>query len=763
MISHQLKITVCTATALLLAHLTHAETPVEKINALVSKHLDSKDLQPLPFASEEQLVRRTYLGIIGRIPTAEEAAAYLTSDAPDKHEKLIQTLISNDKAYTAHHFHFYADLLRIPDGGHWTLVYQEWMREQIEQNVHFNDLSRRLVSGHGLVFDDPAAAYYLMDSGMPLDNMSNTVRVFLGTRLECAQCHDHPFDKWTQMDFYRMAAFTYDFDHRGGGANRSKMHGILRSEEKQAYLDAVDIEGFPYFHNTEAYERWSEKYRPKYLEQNEMTLETFGSLVEKGMAAEASLAEYNAPIHKNISQLGNFITQTKVRHLDGPLTLPHDYQYGDADPHDVVEPGTMFGLEIPKQKDQMSRKLAYAEWLTSAENPTFTKVIVNRLWKRTFGHGLFEPVDDLTDHTYITNKELLAYLEELMKEVDYDVREFQKVLFATELFRREAYTKDHFMGVPFNFEGPLMKRMSAEQIWDSIVTLVLPEIDTYEPNRPKVQNRIARTIAIHKSMEGTPAEEVIERMRKAGENSRVLAKIEESYQERIQEAYRKKDNDLAKELYLEIRKIQGETSRKNQAEVFIYVNDDNSAEPAMMGMMGMTASPSAAATTAANQEFLKNTRPRKAPENIDPKDRKHWEMQERRHFDDFRRVAREMSRAIDQGSPSRRGHFLRDFGQSDRAVIENASSHASVPQALYLLNSPLAVAVHNSNSVLGAQLEAAETPEEKIKTIYRVMLTREANEREIARVMEGFEAHGEEIFQDLVWVLLNSRQFMFIL
>jgi hypothetical protein len=62
----------------------------------------------------------------------------------------------------------------------------------------------------GSCFDTGAIGYYMRDRGMPLDNLSNTTRIFLGTRMECAQCHDHPFDKWTQKQFFEMAAFTHN-------------------------------------------------------------------------------------------------------------------------------------------------------------------------------------------------------------------------------------------------------------------------------------------------------------------------------------------------------------------------------------------------------------------------------------------------------------------------------------------------------------------------------------------------------------------------
>ena len=558
-------VSICLAVTTVAAEEFDPKKAAGKIDEFVLAHLSAKQLKPNPTIRDEQFLRRTYLTIIGRIPTTAEAVDFLETDADDKHSVLIQQLLANDTAYTAHHFQFWADLLRIPPGQHWSLVYREWVREQIHANTPYDEFARRLVSGHGLVFEDPAAAYYIRDTGMALDNMSNTARVFLGTRLECAQCHDHPFDKWTQMEFYKMAAFTYDFDHRGGGQNRSLMIQALRKEEKDAYFAAIPIEDFPFVRDEEQVATYlSKPYGEKFLEKNNLTESQFRKHVDAGWAAERELAEFNEAISYNISKYGNHITYTQVRHLDRPLTLPHDYQYDDAKPHDVVEPGTIFGAEVPPYADQTTRKNAYAEWLTSAENPRFTTVIVNRIWKRTFGHGIFEPVDDLTDNTLIQQPDLLTYLEDLMREVDYDIRKFQSALFHTELFRREMYREDHYMGAPFDFTGPLMQRMSAEQLWDSIGTLIVPNIDTHTPNREKLLRRIAETKAKHRSLEVRPTEEVLERMKVAGARLREFKPEQEKYDKLILAAYDAGENEKAQKLTEELRDKVREIDQLNR-------------------------------------------------------------------------------------------------------------------------------------------------------------------------------------------------------
>src|SRR5690606_27954534 len=104
--------------------------------------------------------------------------------------------------------------------------------------------------------------------------------------------------------------------------------------------------------------------------------------------------------------------------------------------------------------------LAFGEWLTSPENPRFTKVIVNRLWKRAFGLGLIEPVDDLKENTVATNAALMDYLEELMISLAYDIRAFQRILYRTDAYQREASLEEPVAGAHYDFPGPLLRRMS---------------------------------------------------------------------------------------------------------------------------------------------------------------------------------------------------------------------------------------------------------------------------------------------------------------
>lgn len=184
---------------------------VAKIDELLAAHWQEHGVEASKPASDEVFVRRAYLEIAGRIPTRSEALEFFRSQKADKRKQLVDTLLDGD-GYAQHFFRFWADILRAQtraNGGQGVYIsprYVELLKRRIRENQHYDDFVYELVSARGAVWNNPGIGYYARDIGMPLDNLALTSRIFLGARIECAQCHDHPFDKWKQMDFYRLAA-----------------------------------------------------------------------------------------------------------------------------------------------------------------------------------------------------------------------------------------------------------------------------------------------------------------------------------------------------------------------------------------------------------------------------------------------------------------------------------------------------------------------------------------------------------------------------
>lgn len=749
-------------------------SPSEEIDRLVEQGLKKEKLTPNAEISDETFLRRVYLNIGGRIPTIEEAEAFHTSEYPNKRERLIEDLL-NSAAYVSNAYHFWADLLRVNGDlqGATKSAYELWIKNSLESNKPYDDLVRELVSADGMIWDNGATGYYFRDRGMPLDNMSNTVRIFLGTRLECAQCHNHPFDRWTQMDYFKMASFSYGMSTRNYDfQNRTLMTKHASQAYEEAYRKAVRKAGakkdFPFVRNEKSGERYvlGRKGKPSWAEQNGYSEKEFRKIVSKGLeAADATKADQST-IRQTLSQLYNPLQYVSVTENAKDPKLPHDYQYTDASPHDHVSPAAMFGPEIMLEGED-GRIDAYADWMTSPDNPTFTRVIVNRLWKEVFGLGVFEPVDEITDHTEISNPELLSYLETLMKDLDYDIKAFFQILYNTQAYQRVANEGEIIMGAPYYFQGPVLRRMSAEQIWDSIVALALPEADQYRPRLKGQLSAVEKQRRIFTSLEERPFDEFLAMVEDLAPLIEKRYANEAKYREKLLEARAAEDTERYNKLRNELREVGREVQRKISEIGYVHLKEDVDADEllAALGMNEVAAEMMADMAGESSQAVvtkLPKVQFPDPPADLDKNQKKAWSNALKSDYSVYKNLISGMARASELESPARRGHFLRDFGQSDREVIGNAADHASVPQALNLLNGPIVQALTNKFAVFGSRIHDAGTPEDKARMIFQAMLTREPTASELALVTQEVENHGEEAYEGVVWALLNTQQFLFI-
>ncbi|MDA7921000.1 DUF1549 and DUF1553 domain-containing protein [Verrucomicrobiales bacterium] len=764
-----------------------------KIDDLVAGKLKENGIKPNEAITDETFIRRAYLDIAGRIPTIEEAENFQGSTYARKRQQLIRDLLESNGA-VSHGYNFWADILRVNSAlgtgaAQAEAAYQLWIKEAIKENKPYDEFVFDLVAARGKLWENGAVGYYIRDRGMPLDNMSNTVRVFLGTRLECAQCHNHPFDVWTQMDYFHMAAFSYGMDaRRYDSENRKFLSKYQRDERTDYHQKAVNTKGFPMVTNMATLERYTsdpKKYQ-KYLDRYKMNDKQFRAAAKRSVEAFESYNHDTRQMRNAVNDLYNPLRYVQTSETEKTLKLPHDYQYDDAKPNDPVKPATMFGAEIDMENIDDSTIDAYAEWMTSSENPTFTKIIANRLWKRAFGHGIFEPVDDLTDQTPVTNPELLTYLEELMRNLDYDMRAYLEILYNTQTYQRGANSEELVMGMPYYFQGPVLRRMTAEQIWDSIVALALPEADDYRPKLKGQLSSVEKVKRIYHSLEDRDEDSYIKMVKAVAHAYESVKPKEEKIREKMYAAREAEDEDRYRSLNKELGELRKETRRivsdigyenvgekVEEGELLLAMGMSEMALTMQDGEMMSGGNVENAVLTKLPKPEMPKYEKETAPEGLDRAKLKDWNRkqsslekawvgQKKRDYQVYTSLVSQMARASELESPARRGHFLREFGQSDREVIENAAHHASVPQALNLLNGTIVEALTNEFAVFGNRIHKAGDPKEKINMIFQAMLTREPTEKEMAIALSELEANGDSAYEGIVWALLNTRQFIFV-
>ncbi len=422
-----------------------AAASAAEIDRLVDVKLAAVGQRPNPLAGDELFLRRVYLQVAGRIPTLPEAHAFLESMSANRRQELIDELLSSPD-YVSNMYNMWAETLRLVQSPQPNIVadpYLAYVKESIRDNKQYDQWVYEMLTADGKTWENPAAGYQLRDEGMPLPYVDNTVRVFLGTQIGCAQCHDHPFDHWTQHQFYELAAFTAGTRTRSSGGDMMAAKGKPRGNKSQSLIK-------------EAQAKYPNGRVP-------------GPLQRVARANAYNVAEVKAA-----------------------LRLPHDYAYDDAKPKTVVEPAVLWG-EVPKTASGKSGREQFAAWLTSAENPRFSQTIVNRLWRRFMGAGLIDPIDDIRDDSVCVNEPLQKHLCAELIRLDFNLKELTRTILYSKSFQREATDYQVTSGEPYYFPGPVVHRMTAEQVWDSILTLAVHNAWPFQ--RPTAKD-IAPTIEL---------------------------------------------------------------------------------------------------------------------------------------------------------------------------------------------------------------------------------------------------------------------------
>lgn len=187
--------------------------PVAQQN-YIDQHIDAKlqklHIEPSPLATDAEFLRRVSLDLTGQLPTAEETRAFLADATPSKlkRDRKIDKLIGSP-AFVDHWTVKWGDLLQSSRkflGEKGAFGFREWIRASVAANKPYDKMVRELLTARGSSYDDPAGNYFRATRDAK-PTMEKTTQVFLGVRMVCAQCHDHPFERWTQNQYFQMAAF----------------------------------------------------------------------------------------------------------------------------------------------------------------------------------------------------------------------------------------------------------------------------------------------------------------------------------------------------------------------------------------------------------------------------------------------------------------------------------------------------------------------------------------------------------------------------
>lgn len=685
-----------------------AANDLDQIVTRASTKATQSKVQPMPLVDDSVFLRRIYVDLIGRIPTDTEVRDFATWPAQGRREKLIDQLLQ-DERFSDRWTIFFADMLRLrsqASGGQALIAY---VHNAVKTGMPYDELCRRLIATNGKAGRIPEVGFILGDDADPLAMASVTSQVFLGVRIGCAQCHDHPFDVWKRRDFYDMAAF-YGKTRRF----ESQLTRIVYATEAEQTTILWPPEGVG-----PATER--KPIAPRFPFPLDESSQTPAYIQRLAATREAKIAAI--PVVDKGPSIDDLLESTSdkvAKATNGKLA--EELATADAK-KDIRKIDVQKGLYKPSElREELARSV------TDPRNRYFSRALVNRVWKTLIGRGFVEPVDDFREDNPAALPEALDYLADEFVASDYDLRTLIRLVVTSEAYQRQHCPSDIDEPTRVMMETQLLatpvRRMIAEAMYDSIVTAG----HLFEPKHSPGKNE--RTIRdIVRVPKGGKPGELTQTVNLAAAN-KGPAMMAAGGTAMAAAGYALED---AIELdFNAILKDQGEEEVELD-EMKAMSKEELEAQRMMQQRMMRSST-----------EYEDKVVTRIVDDNP------------------------VFNSSLRMQSPAPEGHFLRIFGQPNRSDLGDLrDDSASMRQALMMLNGRVtheAARVGDMEPMYGLLTGKEVNIDKAVQLAYSEILTRQPTSEEIsdARQIIGDAANPLDGMADLRWILMNCNEFRFL-
>lgn len=694
---------------------SRAESPAaHPVDQLLAAENTGVKGQSSPVINDLAFLRRITVDLIGRIPTAAEIDEYLALPSSERRANVTERLLA-DGRFADRWTIFYADLLRLRTNAEGGQAFLAFVHKAVEANMPYDEMVRQLLIANGKANFTPEVGFILGDGADPMAMAGVTSQTFLGIRIACAQCHDHPFDVWKREDFYGLAAY---FGKTRRYENQFTRTVYTTEMDQTTVLWPPEGVGKPAdrkpMEPTFPFEMLKDDEQPEYIQRlNALRSEQH----QKQLAAakksdkdqvEDLLADADAALEK--------VTEKKPADATGVL---------DENQKEVNK------LQLAQGKYRSSElRQELAKLITNPRNRFFARNLVNRVWAELIGRGFVEPVDDFSQNNKPSHPKTLDYLADEFVAGGYDLKNLVRIIVTSQTYQREHLAnvddptrttlETAFLATP-------SRRMISEALYDSIVVggrlfdvkhEVGKNLTTAWRHQQIVKEKKSAEIATANLATAVNSTKPVMAEKTPAAEPAVPTSGAYSVEDAIE---------------LDFNAVLAKKDDAPQVEEMRVMSKEEIEAMAMQRQIGRPG-------VEYIDKFVKVV------------------------FDDNPRF----TTALRMETPAPPTHFLRVFGQSTREALGEFRDHSpTMRQALLIMNGRL---THEASRV--GELEPAyklltgKQPNltAAVKLAYRDLLTREATETEVKEGIEIIQAGKTSLdgYADFRWVLLNCNEFRFI-
>lgn len=459
---------VCLGFAVMGSAPVFAEKPIatssaQKIDRLIEADLEKAGVKPAPLVNDDTFLRRAYLDLTGTIPTPNQVTDFALDPDPNKRGKLVDKLLKTE-GYADIWASYWREVIfsRATEARSRSMqdIFESWMRDQLSQNVSWDKITTELLTATGSTREDGDLALIFAHTGEAEEIAAETARIFLGIQIQCANCHNHPYEKWTREDFHQFAAFFPRINVRADPQNLGTFY--VRSADELAGRERMRAN----FNPAEAFVRMdqnrdgkitkAEVSRVKFLADRFDQILALGDTNKDGAMTKEEFEKVPRP---DANQPGRGSAEHHMPDLDDPTAEGK-----------LMQP--VFFLNDSKVKtgtDDLVRRESAAKFITAKSNTAYSKAFVNRIWAELVGQPFTEIVDDMGPGHEARAERVLDAMAADFTASGYDIQWLFRTITHTNAYQRQLATSENAEAA---FAAASPTRLRSDQIYNELISIL---------------------------------------------------------------------------------------------------------------------------------------------------------------------------------------------------------------------------------------------------------------------------------------------------